>query len=284
MKKYHFTKVLILVSAIAMTSFSAAKISDDSYTLKYNLKKSQTVEYVFTAETETTQEIQGTENTSNSTSSAKMKMTSNGRTKDGKLSLILEYESFSIRMYNAMFDTTFTNPEGLIGKRIQKILADNGDQIKSVELDTIKLPTILGQGFTSQQEILQNLPQTPIKAGETITNTDVDSVSRFGGTVVMKSTSKYTLLGTEEKNNHQCVKVKVATSIEVKGDGAIQGMKFFIEGDGDIDGTFWFAPEEGLLVSSQSQMDMESTAAITGQMNMTIPITQAVKTTIDLVE
>lgn len=271
------SSVLLLVGALAY-----AAVFPDGYQLRYKFEKAQTLRYAFKAQSETIQEMMGSEQTSNTESDATLKLTSNGMTDDGNLSFNLVYEALTLHLSSAMVDTTFSNPEGLIGKRVQKTIAPNGDQLASVELDTIKLPFMVGQGISSQQEILQNLPTTPLQAGETVTATDVDSVSRFGGTVVLKTSTKYTLQGTEEKLGYSCLKIKYGTTLNMEGNGTIQGMKFFVEGDGDIDGTMYFAPEEGILVSTESQMDLESTAAITGQMNMTIPITQSIKSSLNL--
>ncbi|MCH7675328.1 hypothetical protein IH879_10300, partial [candidate division KSB1 bacterium] len=114
--------------------------------------------------------------------------------------------------------------------------------------------------------------------------TDVDSLNSFGGTVVSKSDMEFTLLGKEKKLGYDCLKIDVKGTVNVEGDGSMQGMKFFMEGDGDFQRTIYFAPKEGLLVAAENQTDMEMTAAFTGQMSMTIPITQSVKSTITLIK
>ena len=91
-------------------------------------------------------------------------------------------------------------------------------------------------------------------------------------------------MGNETKSGYDCLKIDVKGTITLEGDGSMQGMKFFIEGDGDVQSTLYFAPKEGLLVAAETQTDIEMTAAITGQMNMTIPITQSQKSSITLVK
>jgi len=281
-KQIRLQAVVFIVFATA--SACLAFVGSDAYNLKYQLEKGKTVRYAFESTMETIQEMMGSEQTSHATSSAQIKLTSEGVGGDGNLSFVMVYEAFSTQLTSAMFDTSLKDPEGLIGKRIQKVVAPNGDQIKSTELDSIALPPLLRQGFTTQQEFFQDLPTGALTEGKAVTVSDVDSVQRFGGNVVTKSTTEYTLAGVEKKHGYDCVKVKFTTTVSVEGEGSIQGMKFFLEGDGDVEGVMHFAPKEGILVSVDRQMDMESTAAITGQMNMTIPITQAIHMTLNIVE
>ena len=64
------------------------------------------------------------------------------------------YESMVIELLSSMIDSTFENPEGLIGKRVRKTITPNSDQIESVELDSIKLGMLAqGGGLSSAREL-----------------------------------------------------------------------------------------------------------------------------------
>ncbi len=218
-------------------------------------------------------------------SKAKIKITSEGENKEGNLTYVMVYESMVIELLSSIMDSTFKDPAGLIGKRVRKTITPNGDQIESVELDSIKLG-ILGQagGLTSGREFLPNLPEDELKMGQAVSQTDVDSLNTMGGTTVSKSEAKFTLIGNETKFGYDCLKIDVKGTVNVEGDGLMQGMKIFIEGDGDFQRTLYFAPKEGVLVFSEDQTDIEMTFAITGQVSMTIPITTSVKSNITLVK
>ena len=61
-------------------------------------------------------------------------------------------------------------------------------------------------------------------------------------------------------------------------------MDMFIEGTGEPSGTAWFDTALGLVIKTQSVMSNEMTMAMTGQNQMTIPMTQKMTTTQTLVE
>ncbi|MCH8874555.1 hypothetical protein IH824_17625 [candidate division KSB1 bacterium] len=234
---------------------------------------------------ESLQEIMGSEVESTTQSKAKIKITSEGENKDGNLTYLMVYESMVIELLSSMMDSTFKDPEGLIGKRVRKTITPNGDQIESVELDSIKLGLLAhaGGSLASGREFFPNLPDGELKMGEKVSVTDVDSLDTLGGTRVSKAEMEFTLMGKETKFGYDCLKIDVKGTVTLEGDGTMQGMKFFIEGDGDFQRTLYFAPKEGLLVAADNQADIEMTAAITGQVSMTIPITQSMKSNITLV-
>ncbi len=276
--------VLGILALLLNLNFSKGHASD-SYKLKYKMKKGTTLNYTMESKMESLQEVMGSEVESTLEISAKVNITSEGETKDGNLTYLMVYESMLIELSTSMMDSTLDNPEGLIGKRVRKTIAPNGDQIESVELDSIDLGMLgRGGGMGSAREFLANLPEAELKTGQAVSQTDVDSLNTMGGITVSKSEVVYTLAGKEAKSGYDCLKIDVKGTVNIEGDGLMQGMKFFIEGDGDIQSTLYFAPKEGLLVAAENQMDMEMTAAVTGQMSMTIPITQSQTSSMTLVK
>ncbi len=276
--------ILFGIALLLNLNFNSGYASD-SYKLKYKMKKGTTLNYTMESTMESLQEVMESEIVLTTQSKAKIKITSEGENKDGNLIYIMVYESMVIELLSSMMDSTFKDPEGLIGKRVKKTITPRGDQIESVELDSIKLG-MLGHsgGLASGREFLPNLPEDELKMGQAVSQTDVDSLNAFGGTTVSKSEAKFTLIGNETKSGYDCLKIDVKGTVSLEGNGLMQGMKFFIEGDGDFQRTLYFAPKEGVLVFSEDQTDIEMTIAITGQMSMTIPSTQSVKSTITLVK
>jgi len=277
--------VLFGIAAVLLNLNFNSGYASDSNKLRYKMKKGTTLNYTMESTMESLQEVMGSEIESTTQSKAKIKITSEGQNKDGNLIFIMVYESMVIELLSSMMDSTFEDPEGLLGKRIRKTITPSGDQIESVELDSIKLGMLVqGGGLSSSREFLPNLPEGELKIGQTVSQTDVDSLNTFGGTTVSKSEVEFTLIGNETKLGYDCLKIAVKGTVNLEGDGSMQGMKFFIEGDGDFQSTLYFAQKEGLLVAAEKQTDIEMTAAVTGQMSMTIPITQSVKSIITLVK
>ncbi len=279
--------VLFGITAVFLNLNFNSGHASDSNKLTYKMKKGATLNYTMESKNESLQEFMGSEVETTIQSKAKIKITSEGENKEGNLTYVMVYESMVIELLSSVMDSTFKDPAGLIGKRVRKTITPNGDQIESVELDSIKLGMLaLAQsgGFSSKREFFPNLPENELKMGEKVSMTDVDSVDSFGGTIVNKSDMEFTLLGKEKKLGYDCLKIDVKGTVNVEGDGFMQGMKIFIEGDGDFQRTLYFAPKEGVLVFSEDQTDIEMTFAITGQVSMTIPITTSVKSNITLVK
>ncbi len=277
--------VLFGIAAVLLNLNFNSGYASDSNKLRYKMKKGTTLNYTMESTMESLQEVMGSEIESTTQSKAKIKITSEGQNKNGNLIFIMVYESMVIELLSSMMDSTFEDPEGLLGKRVRKTITPSGDQIESVELDSIKLGMLVqGGGLSSSREFLPNLPEGELKMGQTVSQTDVDSLNTFGGTTVSKSEIEFTLIGNETKLGYDCLKIAVKGTVNLEGDGSMQGMKFFIEGDGDFQSTLYFAPKEGFLVAAEKQTDIEMTAAVTGQMSMTIPITQSVKSIIILVK
>ena len=280
-------KYLILFGIPALFSTLNMNFSygSDSYKLKYKMAKGTVLHYKIDSKMESLQEMMGSEVESNTQTNAKIKITSEGENKDGNLTYLMVYESMLLEMVGSMLDSTFKDPAGLIGKRVRKTITPYGDQIKSVELDSIKLGLLSrGGGLASGREFLPNLPGSELKMGEKVSVTDVDSLGTLGGTTITKAEMEFTLMGKETKLGYDCLKIDVKGTVNLEGDGIMQGMKFFIEGDGDFQRTLYFAPKEGLLVAAHNQTDIEMTLALTGQMQMTIPITQSQTSNMTLIK
>ncbi len=278
--------VLFGIAVFLNLNFNSGHASD-SYKLKYKMAKGTVLHYRMDSKMESLQEMMGSEMESNSKTNAKIKITSEGENKDGNLTYLMVYESMLFEMVGSMMDSTFKDPVGIIGKRVRKTITPNGDQLESVELDSIKLGLLLargGGGLVSGREFFPNLPDSELKMGEKVNVTDVDSLDTLGGTTVSKAEMEFTLMGKETKFGYECLKIDVKGTINLEGDGTMQGMKFFIEGDGDFQRTLYFAAKEGLLVAADSQTDIEMTVALTGQMQMTIPITQSQTSNITLLK
>jgi hypothetical protein len=62
------------------------------------------------------------------------------------------------------------------------------------------------------------------------------------------------------------------------------GMELFLEGTSKVNGTFYFDPKLTILISDESNTEMEATIAVSGQQSMTIPLSQSTKYSTTLIE
>ena len=96
-----------------------------------------------------------------------------------------------------------------------------------------------------------------------------------GGKVITIVTGESTVLGKETHGTHECLKISFAGTLTLSGKGSMNGMEFFLEGNGKTAGTFLVDISTGLALVADTKNDVETTVALTGQQNMTIPGSQS---------
>ena len=284
MRRLSITIALLIIFGLIVFSLNNEALSgSDARRLQYKFKKGNTLNYRLSQKMEQLMEMMGAEQSSDSETEATYEITLEGQNEAGNLVYTMALSSF--KLYIGMLDSTLRDPDGLIGKRVRKEISPDGDQISSTEVDSIKLEGMLGQQFTSHTEFFPDLPRDALEVGKAVKQTDVDTTKRRGGLVISKTEMEYSLVGEETRNGYKCVKLSYKGTVNIEGNGVYQGMmKYFLEGDGDVEGVIYFAPDDGILVSVENQSEVELTAAFTGQQSMTVPITQTSKSSITLVK
>ena len=99
-----------------------------------------------------------------------------------------------------------------------------------------------------------------------------------------KKNIEYILSGKGKKGDHDCIKIDYKGTLEITGKVKQMGMDMIMEGSGDVTGSVWFDPISGLLIEGLDNNTVDMTMALTGQAQMTIPITQKMTTTQSLKE
>lgn len=269
----------LIISFVLCLSTSAA----DKNAVRYKMPKDETFGYTMTTGTEMLQEVMGSEQEIKSNSTVKAVLTSEGADAAGNLVFTLVYDSFVAEIDHVMMDSTVENPPGIVNKRIRKVITPSGDQLESVEVDTIEIGMFSQGGFSSDREFLLDFPEAPLEMGTPVLRSDIDSTAMMGGTMRVQSDIDFTWVGNESLMGYDCMKIDLDGTVRLEGNGTMRGMMdIFLEGDGDVTGTAYFAPAEGVLVSYENIGDFEMTIAVTGQQNMTIPVTQTTKSSLKL--
>jgi hypothetical protein len=184
-----------------------------------------------------------------------------------------------LKVKNPRVDTTIV-PVELLHKRNRLMITALGEITAREVIDSVKIPMLLrASGGLGSREILRLpvLSDKPVKAGEKWTYTKVDSTKADGGSSTMSTTLEYTLVGREKYAGHDCVRLSFTGKVDVNSKSTMMGMDVFTEGGGKMTGVVYFDDRAGLFVGEEGKTDMEMTAAVTGQQNMTIPITSTVK-------
>jgi hypothetical protein len=100
----------------------------------------------------------------------------------------------------------------------------------------------------------------------------------------LSTNGKYTFEGVEEKLGLKCARLKLDANLSLSGSGTIQGMNYGLEGEGKNKGTLWVEVKSGMIVYSEMDTEMDMAMGISGQVEMTMPMTQKVKSTLSLIK
>jgi hypothetical protein len=236
MKTWLFRTLATLCTVLASLSLVFAQ---QSHTLVYKFEQGKTYQYKSVSEGTIIQEMMGQE---------------------------MKIENGS--------DLTVSLMTDMIGKRMKIQVKTDGTVLGREIIDTVESANRMrGVG---QREALRFhiLPKKTVGTGDTWASSFVDTVDNMGGKIVNSVQNSYTVIGRETKNGADCLKVEYTGEIMIEGSGTMQGMDIYIEGAGAVKGTMYFEPAKGMVVQDESTTETESTIAVTGQQNMTIPLSQ----------
>lgn len=275
---------MVAISMLAGLAFAAA--GGGPYKLAYKMQKGQRLKYMASRNSESSMEMQGREMASSTEGIRYVNLEVEEIGKDGNITFVYALDSLSWRIKSPqMGDTTFKNPEGVIGKRNRQVISAYGKKLKSAVVDSIKLTGMLAQGGAQLSAFqLLELPNKEIKTGEAWTKSTPDTMAQAAGKFVVTPTINYMAAGETDTLGYKCLRISYTGTTKLKGEGTNMGMNFFVEGDGTVKGTAYFAVKEGLLIATISDEGMEATIALTGQMSMTIPQSSSERVTTVLVK
>ena len=260
----------ILCAAAVSLSLATAQ---QTYTLVYKFAPGATYQYKSVSDGTVIQEMMGQEMKIENGSDMTVSLMTENVAGDGSMTLVTKLVEGTTRMKNPMQDTTIALTD-MIGKRMKIRVKADGTVLGREIIDTVETQGRMRSAGQREAVRFHILPGKSIKTGETWSSTFVDTVDNMGGKIVNTVISDYTFAGTEAKDGATCLKLTYSGSIAIEGSGTMQGMDIYIEGGGKVNGTMYFDPARGMVVQDESTTETESTIAVTGQQNMTIPISQ----------
>ena len=270
------TRTLLLL-LVAGTAASPAADAQEQFTLQYKLEKGKVYRFADTTFVKSSQEMMGQEVKSTSTVLATTRLVPSEIRADGSTVLTVSPDLMSVSVKNARMDTTIILKDA-IGKRTRLTISKLGETISREVIDTVKLSGMAAQTGRQDMVRLHLMPPTPVKVGEKWTSTKPDTSESMGGKIATVATGDFTLLAKETHMGVQCLKISYAGKLTISGKGSMNGADFFVEGTGTTSGTYFVDIATGLPVREDSRYDMESTVALTGAQNMTIPSSTSVTT------
>ncbi len=269
----------LAVTSFVLVIIAGSALAQPATPLKYKFVQGATFRYADTMSVQMTQEMMGQEMKMSQNIAAVTRYAVEGVTSDGGAKLIATSDTMQIKLKNPRMDTTIV-PVEVLHKRNRLTVTSLGDVTAREVIDSIRATTLMrGSGGIAQREILRLpvLSAKPVKTGDTWTTTKVDSTKSEGGSSVLSTTMEYTVMGREMFAGRSCVKLNYAGKLAVNTKGTMGGMDVFTEGTGKMTGVAFFDDRAGVFVGEEGKTEMEMTAAVTGQQNMTIPISQSTK-------
>lgn len=271
--------LFILLAAAALVVLCATGSSaQDTSTLTYRFLPGATYFYADTARSNQTQEMMGQEMKVTTLTTMRTRLVAEKVNADGSMVLVSSLDSMTVSSKSPMKDTTMVMTD-LLGKRIRLTVAPGGAVLNRETIDSVRIAGLMGRAMSMRESArLHRLSKDPVGVGSTWKSDVVDSADMMGGKLVSHIKMDYTVAGKTVCQGRSCLQVGFKGEIGMEGKGSMMGMELFMEGKGKTSGTFFFDPVQGLTIQESSSTDTEMTAAVTGQQNMTIPISQSART------
>jgi len=273
----------VVLSIFFILSFISMQIfAQDTYNLKYKFEKGKTFSYRILSSTSQKVTAMGQEVNTSIDAKAKMKLETAEVSAAGN-EIIAAFDSFYTK---TSIDITgaenIDNGAEIIGKRMKIIYDQYGKKIKKVEIDKIK--SNQNQEFSKNTNIFIQLPEKPVKAGETWTNSNTDTTaSDEANKMITKTDVEYKLEGREKYLGADCLKISFKGTLKIEGVAVQQNMNIVMEGTGKVAGVYFFNENKGTIIFIENIADVDVNAAIPDQ-GMTIPISNKSKSTVFLVD
>ncbi|MCX6286293.1 MAG: hypothetical protein NTY96_04205 [Bacteroidetes bacterium] len=277
------TKSVMMIVALVLVMINVQVRAQEKFKLGYKMEKGKTYRYGQTNIIETTQEMGGQEMKMNTDAHSILKYDIESVSAEGTMSLVYSYEEVKFHMKGMGRDTTM-DMKDTANKLVRAQLTIIGKLIKEPSKDTAKTgKSSLSMGSLATVNFTR-LPDHEVGIGEKWSRVSTDTTDMGEGQIVYKKNIEYILTGKETKGTHECVKIEYKGTMEITGKMKQMGMDLVMEGNGDMSGTVWFDPVLGLMIDGLDNNTVDITMALTGQQQMTIPMTQKMTTTQSLRE
>jgi hypothetical protein len=223
-----------------------------------------------------TQSMGGQEMKMNNNSSVTSKFKIVNLLNNGNVSMEASTWDIKTQTKAPMMDTTVTLP-GKQGAVYLMELNKYGKVVSKVVTDSAELKGVnLGGNLVSSGVFCEFPEKEFVKVGEKWSINKNDTVSQMGGKIGVNYTSEYTLGAVEVIDGKSLQKISLSGNVEMGGKAKQMGMDIFIEGTGVSNGTMYIDPVTKVIYTNNTVIELDMNLAITGQQNMTIPMSQKI--------
>ncbi|MFN3135510.1 MAG: hypothetical protein ACK44H_08075 [Candidatus Kryptonium sp.] len=252
--------------------------------LRFQPEKGKNFVYYLSSEGVLTQSAMGMEQVVNSKTETKFSYFIQDVSPEGNIEMIISVDTIKtgVRAQTPPLDTSFVVP---IHLKLKQVLDKYGKGIsfEVVEMKDSKLLGMSGRGIDKRSySHTVVFPERKISKGDTWDFSYIDTTSNESGQTVVKARGRYTFDGVEKINDIECARLILSSNFAISGQGVIQGMNYGLEGEGKNIGKIWVDLKSGLLVRSETVSEIETAMGISGQVEMTIPMSQKITTIVSL--
>lgn len=169
------------------------------------------------------------------------------------------------------------NLDEVIGKSFNLTVSELGKELEFSGAKDITYDYGTGEAKSISSDIqtfFSDLPDHPIKVGDTWIGSELITETTGSGEVVLDFTYNNEFVGLETYGGFDCMKIEAVFTGTLEGKGQENGMDLITSGELEGIATWFFAYKEGLLVSNEVNGSGTTNTLVKGPEEMSIPATR----------
>jgi hypothetical protein len=277
--------VVALAALLGCAGRKAGVRTAQGVMLRYKAPKGTELTYEKTEKSTQSMKMMGQSIDTSTQGDMVFKVESKGTT-DGNLSLVITIVSGEAGLQTPQGDFT-ADMQGVVGKSFDMVLSPLGVESSLAGADSIQY----SMGLAGMRSIkpdfgtfFPDLPENRVNILDTWASSDSLLMQQGGMDVTVLSSRLNVLDGYETVDGRECAKITAEIDGTLSGSGMQGGANLKFEGDLTGEDVWYFDYEDGFYVKSSTSMAVTATVTVTGAQEMTIPLTQTITSTANLVE
>jgi hypothetical protein len=263
--------LVVLGLIFALAGVSAAQDRGAAVTLAYQFPEGKALSYRATAGEKQLMQVNGQDMNTDTQSS--LEFTAKPKSaKDGVFVISVNLDAMKIRVASPQGDQSPTL-DHIPGKSFDMSVTRLGKEtdVSGASAITYALGTSSRDLSSRFQTFFPDLPDRPVKPGDTWPSQDSVTEKTGSGDIVINAKNLNTLDGFETVDGVECARIKTESTGTLRGNLQEGGADLAVEGTVAATVTWYFAVKEGYLVKSDSKGSVSASLTV-AQANMTIPI------------
>lgn len=245
--------------------------------LKYQMPEGQVLKYESVSTMTQTLDIMGQIQEVEGETTSSVTFTSKGRS-DSNHELTATLNKMDMYFATSQGEVTPDTSEA-VGKSFEIVLSPTGNELELIGITDLKVdmgPDGVQDLSGEFQDSFPDLAENPVKIGDTWTSTVPVTQSGSNGETTLTFTHVYTLVGFEDMDGYECVKLSIDTTGTYEGIAEQGGEELISEGTLEGTGTCHFAYKEGIFIKMIADGVADGTILVSSQ-NLEIPVSRTYK-------